>query len=62
MLASLLAVVAFAATPCTSRQLLRKVVDRERFVFYPMASGRARWYATWALRRRSRDSSGGADP
>jgi DNA invertase Pin-like site-specific DNA recombinase len=28
----------------TSRQLLRKVLDRERFVFYPMGSGRARWY------------------
>ena len=29
----------------TSRQLLRKVLDtRTRFVFYPMAKGKARWY------------------
>ena len=28
----------------TSRQLLRKLLDRERFVFYPMAQGKARWY------------------
>ncbi|MCZ6918505.1 MAG: recombinase family protein, partial [Gemmatimonadetes bacterium] len=28
----------------TSRQLLRKLLDRERFVFYPMARGTARWY------------------
>jgi hypothetical protein len=24
--------------------LLRKLLDRERFVFYPMAKGKARWY------------------
>ena len=28
----------------TSRQLLRKLLDRERFVFYPMGRGKARWY------------------
>ena len=28
----------------TSRQLLRKLLDRERFVFYPMAEGQVRWY------------------
>ena len=28
----------------TSRQLLRKVLDRERFVFHPMAAGQRRWY------------------
>ncbi len=28
----------------TSRQLLRKLLDRQRFVFYPMAKGKARWY------------------
>ena len=28
----------------TTRQLLRKVLDRERFVFYPKADGEERWY------------------
>jgi hypothetical protein len=28
----------------TSRQLLAKLLDRERFVFYPQAKGKARWY------------------
>ena len=28
----------------TSRQLLRKLLDRQRFVFYPMVRGKARWY------------------
>ena len=28
----------------TSRQLLRKVLDRERFVFYPQSMGAERWY------------------
>lgn len=28
----------------TSRQLLRKLLDRERFVFYPQGKGAARWY------------------
>ena len=28
----------------TSRQLLRKLLDRERFVFYPMGKGATRWY------------------
>lgn len=28
----------------TSRQLLRKLLDRQRFVFYPMGRGKARWY------------------
>ena len=28
----------------TSRQLLRKLLDRERFVFYPQARGAERWY------------------
>lgn len=27
-----------------TRQLLRKVLDRERFVFYPQAEGATRWY------------------
>jgi site-specific DNA recombinase len=27
-----------------SRQAVRKLLDRERFVFYPMGSGRDRWY------------------
>lgn len=28
----------------TSRQLVRKLLDRERFVFYPQSSGAERWY------------------
>ena len=28
----------------TTRQLLRKVLDRERFVFYPQRQGAERWY------------------
>jgi hypothetical protein len=28
----------------TSRQQLRKLLDRERFVFYPMKKGATRWY------------------
>ena len=28
----------------TTRQLLRKVLDRQRFVFYPMGKGASRWY------------------
>ena len=28
----------------TSRQLLRKLLDRERFVFYPKGRGNNRWY------------------
>jgi hypothetical protein len=28
----------------TTRQLLRKVLDRQRFVFYPKGRGADRWY------------------
>ena len=28
----------------TSRQLLRKLLDRQRFVFYPQSKGAACWY------------------
>jgi hypothetical protein len=32
----------------TSRQLLRKLLDRERFVFYPKGKGNARAGMSWA--------------